>query len=65
MSSETQALLNAFDHLPEKEKQLFALEVLRRSLPFDSGPLSDEEIGAAADDLFENLEQEDGDSTPR
>ena len=65
MSSETQALLKAFDHLPEKEKQLFAQEVLRRSLPFDSGPISDEEIGAASSALFQSLDDENGDSTPR
>ena len=64
MGSETVDLLNAFDHLPEKEKQLFALEVLKRSLPFDSGPLSDEEIGAAANELFQSLD-DDGNSTPR
>ena len=65
MSAETQALLNAFEHLPPEEKKLFALEVLRRSLPFDSGPLSDDEIGAASNDLFRLLEDEDGNSTPR
>jgi hypothetical protein len=39
--------------------------VLRRSLPFDSGPLEDEEIGAASAALFESLEEEDGHSPPR
>jgi hypothetical protein len=29
--------------------------VLRRSLPFDSGPLEDEEIGAASAALFDCL----------
>jgi hypothetical protein len=33
--------------------------VRRRSLPFDSGPLSDDEIGAASDALFESLDQKD------
>jgi hypothetical protein len=53
MSRETQALLEAFEHLPAEEKRAFADEVLRRSLPFDSGPLSDEEIGAASAALWE------------
>ena len=52
MSRETQALLEAFEHLPADEKRLFTHEVLRRSLPFDSGPLADEEIGAASAALF-------------
>jgi len=65
MSGEAQALLDAFEHLPIEEKQLFAQEVLRRSLPFDSGSLSDEEIGAASGGLFQSLEEEDVDFTPR
>ena len=47
MSRDTEALLDAFEHLPVEEKRAFTQEVLRRSLPFDSGPLEDEEIGAA------------------
>ena len=65
MSGETQALLDAFERLPAPEKHLFAQEVLRRSLPFDSGPLSDDEIGAASGSLFQSLTEEDGDSTSR
>lgn len=64
MSRETQALLEAFDHLPAEEKRAFTEEVLRRSLPFDSGPLSDEEISAASDALWQSLE-EDGDAPAR
>ncbi len=65
MSGETQALLEAFEQLPAKEKRLFTEEVLRRSLPFDSGPLGDEEIGAASASLFESLEKEDADPSTR
>ena len=57
MSGDTQALLDAFDHLPADEKKAFAQEVLKRSLPFDSGPLSDEEIGEGSGCLFESLEE--------
>lgn len=65
MSGEAQALLDAFEHLPAEEKKLFALEVLKRSLPFESGSLSDDEIGAASNELFRSLEEEDDNSTPR
>jgi len=65
MSRDTEALLDAFEHLPVKEKRAFTQEVLRRSLPFDSGPLEDEEIGAASAALFESLEEEDGHPAPR
>jgi len=36
---DTQALLEAFEHLAAEEKRAFTEEVLRRSLPFDSAPL--------------------------
>jgi hypothetical protein len=48
MSRDTQALLEAFEHLPAEKKRAFTEELLRRMLPFDSGPLEDEEIGAAS-----------------
>jgi len=57
MSRETQALLEAFEHLPAEEKRAFTVEVLRRAAPFDSGPLSDEEIGGASAALFNSLEE--------
>lgn len=65
MSRETQALLEAFEHLPAEERRAFTDEVLRRSLPFDSGPLEDQEIGAASTALLESLDQEDADPTAR
>ena len=65
MSHETQALLKAFEELPAQEKRAFTEEVLRRSLPFHSGPLADEEIGAASAALFESLEGEDADPAAR
>ena len=66
MSRDTQALLEAFEHLPPNEKRAFTEEVLRRSLPFDSGPLADEEIGAASDALWQSLEDEErGDTRAR
>ena len=65
MSRQTQALLDAFDQLPAEEKRVFTEEVLRRSLPFDSGTLADEEIGAASDALWQSLDEEDGDAPAR
>ncbi len=61
MSRDTQALLEAFEHLPVEEKRAFTEELLRRSLPFESGPLEDEEIGAASAALFRSLEENDAD----
>ena len=65
MSRDTEALLYAFEHLPVEEKRTFTQEVLRLSLPFDSGPLEYDEIGAASASLFNSLEEEDDHSAPR
>lgn len=58
MSRETEALLEAFEHLPTEEKKAFTEEVLRRSARFDSGPLADEEIEAASSALWKLLDDE-------
>lgn len=65
MTRQTTALLAAFEALPAGEKRTFADEILRRSLPFDSGPLENEEIGAASAALFESLDEEDADTGGR
>ena len=65
MTRETTALLDAFERLPTEEKRAFTDEVLRPLLPFDSGPLEDEEIGAASAALFETLHEQDADPTAR
>ena len=51
-------LIDAFEALPPAERQEFAVEVLRRTreLPFDSGPVTDEEIGEAGRALFSFLD---------
>jgi len=59
VSTQTAELLEAFEALPDEEKRAFAQELLRRSLPFDSGPLEDAEIARASDDLFAALEREE------
>jgi hypothetical protein len=56
MSSQTAQLLEAFEALPEDEKQVFTVEFLRRAVPFDSGPLDDAETADAADQLLAGLE---------
>ena len=64
MKSTTQ-LLEAFEALPEKEKRSFTVEFLRRVVPFDSGPLDDEETTRAADELFAFLEAEEDEAKTR
>lgn len=67
MSKQAVELLNAFEALPPSDKQAFAIEVLRRTreLPFDSGPVSDQEIGEAGRCLFAYLDQEENASAKR
>lgn len=67
MGKHTIELLEAFEALPPGDKQAFAVEVLRRTraLPFDSGPITDEEIGEAGRSLFELLDHEENASTSR
>ena len=65
MTAKTRELLEAFEHLPPEEKRVFTEEVLKRSLPFASGPISDDEIGAASSELFRLLDREDADAKTR
>ena len=41
MSSQTTALLEAFEALPEEDKRLFTVELLRRAAPYEA-PSRDE-----------------------
>ena len=67
MSEQTAQLLDAFEALPSDDKQAFAAEIMRRTreLPFDSGPITDEEIGEAGKALFALLDQEENAAHPR
>ena len=65
MSKQTAQLLEAFEALPDGEKRLFAVEVLRRAVPFDSGPLDDVETAFAADQLLGDLEVDENDAVSR
>jgi hypothetical protein len=65
MSSRTAQLLDEFNALPEDEKRAFTAEFLRRAIPFDSGPLDDDETAHAADHLLALLEAEEHDPGTR
>jgi hypothetical protein len=65
MSRHTAQLLDAFEALPEEEKRIFTAEVLRRAVPFDSGPLDDQETAQAADEIFALIDTEEIDTGPR
>jgi hypothetical protein len=65
MSGATARLLNAFEGLPEEEKRIFAVEVLRRSVPYDSGPLDDRETARSTDELLTLLDAEENDASSR
>jgi hypothetical protein len=67
VSNRSAELLEAFETLPPAEKQQVAVEILRRTrdLPFDSGPITDEEIGEAGRALFSLLDQEENAAAKR
>ena len=67
MSRHAVQLLEAFEALPPNDKQAFAFEVLRRTrdVPFDSGPLIDEQIGDSGRTLCAFLDQEENASEAR
>ncbi|MDQ6758627.1 MAG: hypothetical protein M3Z32_02030 [Acidobacteriota bacterium] len=65
MSKQTAQLLEAFEVLPEDEKRIFTAEFLRRAIPFNSGPLDDEETAHAAGELFAQLDTEKKDTGSR
>ena len=65
MSSHTAELLEAFEALAPDEKRVFIAEFPRRAVPFDSGPLDDEETAHAADQLFGLLDAEENDPGTR
>lgn len=61
MSRQTSQWLEAFDALPTEEQRAFTAEFFRRAIPFDSGPLDDEETARAADEIFSMLDAEEAD----
>jgi hypothetical protein len=65
MSRQTAQLLEAFEALPAEEKRTFTAEFLRRAIPFDSGPLDDEETTRATDEVFALLDAGENDAGSR
>jgi hypothetical protein len=65
MSSQTADLLEAFEALPDEEKRTFTAEFLRRAIPFNSGPLDDDETASATDELFALIDAEEDESGAR
>jgi hypothetical protein len=63
MIKEASQLLEEFKELPESEKRIFTVEFFRLTLPYESGPIEDDEIGQAGRSLFALLDQ-DEDGTP-
>jgi hypothetical protein len=65
MSTETAKLLKQFDELPLQEQKELSDAILKRTAKFDYEEPSDEELTAAAARVFEMLDREENDSTPR
>lgn len=59
MSTQTSELLDAFEALSLEEQRVFTAAFFKRAIPFDSGPLDDEETAHAADALFAMLDEDD------
>ena len=56
MSRDTQAVLAAFDQLPAAEREEVVSELLRRVAHSDHKAPSDDELVAAADEVFQALD---------
>jgi len=65
MSEKTVALLKAFEALPQQDKVDFANALLKQLPPLDSGPLDDELVAKAGDDLAAMLGAEEDDPKTR
>jgi hypothetical protein len=64
MSAATAKLISDYESLAPAEKEEFARELLQRLPPLDSGPLDDDLVAKAGDELARTLEkEEEGDDT--
>ncbi|MCH8922119.1 MAG: hypothetical protein IIA67_03090 [Planctomycetes bacterium] len=61
MTSDVQEFLHTFDVLPDADKRVLASAILRRNATLDQQPLSDEQLTEAADELFQELDSQEGD----
>ena len=60
MSTDVQNILHTFDALPDADKRSLASAILRRSATLDQQPLTDEQLTEAADELFQELDRQEG-----
>lgn len=67
MSNHPAEILAKFEALNPEDQQALAVEILRRTrqMPFDSGPIADDEIGEAGRAFFAVLDQEENAPTSR
>ena len=65
MSSAASQLLAQYETLPIEAKREFLQEVFRRLPPLDSGPLEDEPLAQAGDQLAALLDREENDAAAR
>jgi hypothetical protein len=59
MSSATAKLISEYERLAPAEKEEFARELFQRLPPVDSGPLDDDLIARAGDEMAAVLENEE------
>lgn len=67
MSNHAEEILAKFEALNPEDQQALAVEILRRTrqMPYDSGPIADDEIGEAGRALFAFLDPEVNAPSPR
>jgi len=65
MSAVAEKVISDFESLPAGEKQAVAKEILRRLPPFDSGPLDDNDVALAGDQLAAMLDEEENGASAR
>ena len=65
MSTETDNLIASYEALPQRAKQEFVKELLWRLPRFDAGPLDDETMARAGDELAAALDKEEDDAAAR
>jgi hypothetical protein len=58
-------LIAEFESLATEDKQAVVREILRRLPPYDSGPLADEDVALAGDNIAAMLDEEESDSAAR
>jgi hypothetical protein len=58
-------LIAEFETLPVEEQQAVVKEFLRRLPSYDSGPLNDDEVAMAGDQIAAMLDKEESDSPTR